>query len=86
VASLDPDALKGAACQKPENNQHHPPHTAGIQPTKPSKLIEAWDLGFNLGNALKSSAVLARSRYQDVETEQSLWYIARELLLRSKRS
>jgi hypothetical protein len=42
-------------------------------------VIEAWDLNFNLGNALK---YIARAKYKGKEIEdyeKAIWYIDREI-------
>jgi len=58
---------------------HHPSHyNAGA--VEVIDAIEAWQLNFNLGNAVK---YIARHEHKNVETEDLLkawWYLTRELL------
>ncbi len=59
---------------------NHPNHYGGRNnPYEAIKVIEAWDLGFNLGNAVKyiSRADKKGNKLQDLE--KSSWYINREI-------
>jgi hypothetical protein len=58
----------------------HPAHYGGAENTYESiKVIEAWELGFNLGNVLKyiSRAGKKGSRIDDLKKAQ--WYLTREI-------
>lgn len=58
---------------------NHPSHYGGDTPYEAIKVIEAWRLGFCLGNALK---YIARSAYKGHELEDLLkakWYIERHI-------
>jgi hypothetical protein len=58
----------------------HPPHYGGAESTYEAiKVIEAWELGFNLGNVLKyiSRAGKKGSRIDDLKKAQ--WYLTREI-------
>ena len=58
----------------------HPPHYGGAENTYEAiKVIEAWELGFNLGNVIKyiSRAGKKGSRIDDLKKAQ--WYLTREI-------
>lgn len=61
---------------------NHPPHYGGDTTYEAIKVIEAWKLGFNLGNTVKyiSRAELKGKPVQDLE--KALWYLAREVRTR----
>lgn len=58
---------------------NHPPHYGGDTTYETIKVIEAWGLGFNLGNAVKyiSRADSKGTRIDDLM--KARWYIEREL-------
>jgi len=59
---------------------NHPAHYGGEDSTYETiKVIEAWGLGFNLGNAIKyiSRAGKKGSRLEDLK--KALWYLNREI-------
>jgi len=66
----------------PEDYVNHPDHYGGEDdPYEVIKIIEAWDLNFNLGNVVK---YVLRAGIKDVDTEledlkKALWYIQREI-------
>ena len=58
----------------------HPAHYGGADNTYEAiKVIEAWELGFNLGNVIKyiSRAGKKGSRIDDLKKAQ--WYLTREI-------
>jgi len=58
----------------------HPAHYGGADnPYEAIKVIEAWGLGFSLGNAVKyiSRAGKKGSRLEDLKKAQ--WYLTREI-------
>jgi hypothetical protein len=60
----------------------HPKHYGGEESTYEAiKVIEAWDLGFNLGNVVKYISRLgkkdANKKIEDLE--KALWYLQREI-------
>jgi len=62
------------------NAVDHPPHYGGADnPYEAIKVIEAWELGFNLGNTVKyiSRAEHKGAPLQDLE--KAAWYLAREI-------
>jgi len=59
---------------------NHPLHYGGADnPYESIKVIEAWNLGFHLGNAIKyiSRAGKKGSRVEDLK--KAIWYINREI-------
>ena len=58
----------------------HPAHYGGAENTYEAiKVIEAWELGFNLGNVIKyiSRAGKKGSRLDDLK--KAMWYLNREI-------
>lgn len=64
---------------------NHPAHYGGEDnPYEAIKVIEAWGLGFNLGNAAK---YIARAEHKGAslqDLKKSVWYIQREIAIREK--
>lgn len=58
---------------------NHPEHYGGDTPYEAIKVIEAWQLGFCLGNAIKyiSRAWKKGSTIEDLK--KAVWYINREI-------
>ena len=61
---------------------NHPEHYGGEDnPYEAIKVIEAWDLGFNLGNTIKyvsrSGKKLPEKELEDLE--KARWYLDREI-------
>lgn len=65
-----------------KENINHPHYYGGIEnPYEAIKVIEAWELGFNLGNVVK---YVSRAGKKDLEREvedleKALWYLTREV-------
>jgi len=60
----------------------HPKHYGGSNdPYETIRVIEAWNLGFNLGNAVKYISRAGRKPGVDAGTDlrKAAWYIEREL-------
>lgn len=62
---------------KYEEKINHPKHYGGDQTYEAIKVIDAWELGFELGNAIK---YIARAGKKDITTqkedlEKAIWYI-----------
>ncbi len=82
--------LIGGKCEKcgfiPEQEQvSHPQHYGGEDnPYEAIKVIEAWSLGFNLGNTLK---YISRHEHKGValqDLKKAQWYLNREIELLEK--
>lgn len=59
----------------------HPAHYGGgDNPYEAIKVIEAWDLGFNLGSALKYIARAGKKPGEEllVDLDKAAWYVRRE--------
>lgn len=61
---------------------NHPNHYGGeFNPYEAIKVIEAWNLGFNLGNTIKyiSRAGIKDAEKEIEDLEKALWYLQREI-------
>lgn len=61
---------------------NHPSHYGGEDnPYEAIKVIEAWDLGFNLGNTVKyiSRAGIKSKDTKLEDLKKALWYLNREI-------
>lgn len=79
-ATLEPDWID--ACAEPMENVNHPSHYGGADNAYEAiKVIEAWDLGFCLGNTIKYISRAGKkdnnSYLQDLE--KAKWYLEREI-------
>lgn len=58
----------------------HPDHYGGKDnPYEAIKVIEAWDLGFNLGNLVKYIARCGKKDAEIQELKKARWYLDREI-------
>lgn len=58
----------------------HPAHYGGADnPYEAIKVIEAWGLGFNLGNTAKYIARAERKAVPIEDLEKARWYLDREI-------
>jgi hypothetical protein len=66
------------------NAVNHPRHYGGENnPYEAIKVIEAWELGFNLGNTVKYISRAGLKHAQDIEDlEKAAWYLNREIVRR----
>jgi hypothetical protein len=59
---------------------NHPAHYGGADdPYEAIKVIEAWGLGFNLGNAIKYIARVDRKGDAIEDLKKARWYLDREI-------
>lgn len=69
---------------KPKEAVHHPDHYGGKDnPYEAIKVIEAWKLGFNLGNTVKYIA-RAGQKFPSKELEdleKAAWYLNRQIMI-----
>lgn len=77
------DCVARMAPTSPESVDH-PPHYGGDTTYEAIKVIEAWGLGFCLGNALKYIARCDRKGSPVEDLEKARWYIDRELQARRR--
>lgn len=62
-----------------EEKVNHPLHYGGDTPYEAIKVIEAWQLDFNLGNAVK---YISRAKHKGTELDdlkKAAWYLNREI-------
>ena len=58
----------------------HPNHYGGEDnPYEAIKVIEEWDLGFNLGNVIKYISRAGKKQDKKEDLQKATWYINREL-------
>lgn len=63
----------------------HPKHYGGKDnPYEAIKVIEAWDLGFCLGNTVKYIARCGKKDNEIQELQKALWYLQREIKRRKE--
>jgi hypothetical protein len=67
-------------------NVHHPPHYGGDTVYEVIKVIEAWKLGFHLGNAVKYIARAGKKDKAKVieDLRKAIWYIERFITILEK--
>lgn len=66
-----------------ENNINHPLHYGGSDnPYEAIKVIEAWGLGFNLGNAIKYISRAGKKNPDKTieDLQKAIWYLNREIV------
>lgn len=64
----------------PSDKVNHPSHYGGDNnPYEVIKVIEAWELGFNLGNTLKYIGRCGKKDDVVQELEKARWYLDREI-------
>lgn len=65
------------------NNEqiNHPEHYGGDTPYEAIKVIEAWDLGFCLGNTVKYISRAGKKETDKTiqDLEKAKWYLEREI-------
>lgn len=62
------------------NAVDHPPHYGGDNnPYEAIKVIEAWGLGFCLGNAIKYISRAGKKGNRIEDLKKAAWYINREI-------
>jgi Protein of unknwon function (DUF3310) len=80
MASVDPPDVP---VSKAEGDRvHHPQHYGGgDNPYEAIKVIEAWELGFHLGNAVKyiARAGLKPGADRLEDLRKAAWYLQREI-------
>lgn len=63
---------------------NHPAHYADGRQFEPIDVIEDWQLGFNLGNAVKYISRADRKGDPIVDLRKALWYLQREIQRRER--
>jgi hypothetical protein len=65
---------------QPEEKVDHPKHYGGEDnPYEAIKVIEAWDLGFNLGNVVKYISRSGKKGDALEDLQKARWYLEREI-------
>lgn len=66
---------------------NHPAHYGGADnPYEAIKVIEAWELGFNLGNAVKYVSRAGKKGDALEDLRKAAWYLQREIENRAQSS
>jgi hypothetical protein len=66
---------------------NNPAHYGGADnPYEAIKVIDAWDLGFNLGNTVKYIARCGKKDDEIQELEKAAWYLNNEIRKRKSRN
>ena len=65
--------------QPPPEAVHHPAHYGGDTPYEAIKVIEAWGLGFCLGNSVKYIARAGKKDAALQDLKKARWYLDREI-------
>lgn len=59
---------------------NHPSHYGGSEnPYEAIKVIEAWQLNFNLGNVIKYISRAGKKENKTEDLQKALWYLQREI-------
>jgi len=68
-----------------EERVNHPAHYGGADnPYEAIKVIEAWNLGFHLGNAVKYICRAGKKTTLVEDLEKARWYLDRAIALAKK--
>jgi len=62
-----------------EEHVDHPQHYGGDTPYEAIKVIEAWELGFHLGNAVKYISRAGKKDDTEQDIKKAMWYLDRHL-------
>lgn len=71
--------LVEAPADLPYEHIDHPQHYGGDTPYEAIKVIEAWGLGFCLGNAVKYISRAGKKGNEIQDLEKAAWYLARRI-------
>lgn len=62
------------------DNVNHPSHYGGIDNVYEAiRVIDAWDLNFNTGNAVKYIARAGKKGDKKEDLQKAVWYLQREI-------
>lgn len=76
------DTAASSVKEKPEEAVNHPAHYGGVDdPYEAIKVIEAWNLGFCLGNTIKYISRAGRKDKSKIveDLRKAAWYLNREI-------
>lgn len=71
--------LRGLAARESGGPISHPAHYRAQTGHEAIDVIEAWGLGFNLGNVIKYVARAGHKANRLEDLEKALWYLQREV-------
>ena len=72
--------------EKNTETVNHPLHYGGgDNPYETIKVIEAWELGFSLGNAVKYISRAGKKVNAVEDLEKAIWYINREIIKQKQK-
>lgn len=75
-----PKIKEDILCCGKKEKVNHPPHYGGADnPYETVKVIEAWGLGFNLGNTLKYISRAGKKGAPLEDLQKARWYLDREI-------
>lgn len=77
---MDCPKFEGVIMKKKREAVHHPTHYGGADnPYEVIKVLEAWQLGFHLGNAVKYIARAGKKNKSKVleDLKKAAWYLNR---------
>lgn len=86
MIGMPPVPFPGPPWPKREAVDHPPHYGGGDNPYEAIKVIEAWGLGFALGNAVKYIARAERKGAPVQDLEKARWYLDREIAARKEKS
>ena len=74
-------SVMGTIPNRRDSDVEHPPHYGGDSAYEVIKVIEAWGLGFNLGNAIKYIGRAGKKEATPTvkDLRKAVWYIIREI-------
>ena len=81
MSAPHPDRLATADADPVRNLVDHPAHYGGDTTYEAIKVIEAWKLGFHLGNVLKYICRAEKKDNRIQNLEKALWYLERAIAL-----
>lgn len=76
---LDPQEFRKKAAEERREEIHHPRHYGGDTTYEAIKVIEAWSLGFCLGNAVKYICRAETKGMKLLDLKKARWYLDREI-------
>lgn len=85
------DKVQKGPAEQPASYVNHPAHYGGDTQYEAIKVIEAWCLGFNLGNTLKyirraTDMNRIHSGKSIADLEKAVWYLQRQIEIAKGRA
>ena len=76
---IDKKLRKLEGCIINRDKINNPDHYTKGRKFEPISVIEDWELGYHLGNALKYISRAGRKESKEEDLKKAIWYIEREL-------